>query len=118
MSNHSNSSEVHEAHQVMIEVPNSINQLERTLKQKNRVEELAGKLDGWMGPSLMVLGDLRHEGLLMENNKPRKVLLFQRMLVITKPKEDQRLQFKTYIQVITLTSKFFLYFYLDFLFLF
>lgn len=91
---------MHEAHQVMIEVPNSINQLERTLKQKNRVHELAGKLDGWTGPSsLLVLGDLRHEGLLMENNRPRHVLLFQSMLLITKPKEDQRLQFKTFIQV-------------------
>lgn len=83
----------------MIEVPNCINQLEKTLKQKNRVQELAGKLDGWMGPSLMVLGDLRHEGILMENNKPRNVLLFQTMLMITKPREDQRLLFKTYIQV-------------------
>lgn len=38
----------------------------------------------------------------MENNKPRKVLLFQRMLIITKQKEDNRLQFKAFIHVIIL----------------
>lgn len=48
---------------------------------------------------LTVLGDLKLEGLLMENNKPRIVLLFKTMLIITKKKEDNRLQFKTYIHV-------------------
>lgn len=35
----------------------------------------------------------------MENNKPRKVLLFATMLIIAKAKEDNRLQFKSYIHV-------------------
>lgn len=48
---------------------------------------------------LTVLGDLKLEGLLMENSKPRIVLLFRTMLIITKKKEDNRLQFKTYIHV-------------------
>jgi len=49
---------------------------------------------------LTVLGELRQEGLLMEqHNKQRLVLLFATMLIITKQKEDGRLQFKTYISV-------------------
>lgn len=48
---------------------------------------------------LTVLGELRLEGVLMENNKPRKVLLFATMLIIAKAKEDNRLQFKSYIHV-------------------
>lgn len=48
---------------------------------------------------LTVLGELKQEGILMENNKPRHVFLFQTMLIITKPKEDERLQFKQYICV-------------------
>jgi len=43
---------------------------------------------------------LLKEGLLMEqHNKQRLVLLFATMLIITKQKEDGRLQFKTYISV-------------------
>lgn len=48
---------------------------------------------------LTVLGELRLEGTLKENNKPRKVLLFTTMLIIAKAKEDNRLQFKSYIHV-------------------
>jgi len=48
---------------------------------------------------LTVLGDLKLEGPLMENNKPRIVLLFQTMLIITKKKEDNRLQYKNFIHV-------------------
>lgn len=47
-----------------------------------------------------MLRELRHEGLLMEqHNKPRQVLLFETMLIITKQKEDGRLQFKSLITV-------------------
>lgn len=83
----------------MKDVARHIDQVKKNLEQKNRVKELSGILDGWMGPDLTVLGDLRQEGLLMENSKPRVVFLFQTMLIITKPKEDKRLQFKTYIPV-------------------
>lgn len=48
---------------------------------------------------LTVLGELRHEGALLNNNKPREVFLFDTMLIIAKPKEDKRLQFKNYIHV-------------------
>ena len=48
---------------------------------------------------LTVLGDLKLEGPLMENSKPRVVLLFQTMLIITKKKEDNRLQYKNFIHV-------------------
>ncbi len=80
-------------------VARNIDQVKKNLEQKNRVKELSGILDGWMGPDMTVLGELRQEGLLMENGKPRIVFLFQTMLIITKPKEDKRLQFKTLIPV-------------------
>ena len=48
---------------------------------------------------LTVLGELRHEGVLVNNNKPREVFLFDTMMIIAKPKEDKRLQFKNYIHV-------------------
>ena len=93
--------EVKEAHGKMKDVARNIDQVKRKLEQKNRVKELSGILDGWLGPDLSVLGELKQEGLLMENNKPRIVFLFDTMLIITKPKEDKRLQFKTYIPVRT-----------------
>lgn len=83
----------------MKKVAFNINQVKRHIEQENRVKELCGILDGWLGPDLMVLGELKLEGDLMESNKPRTVLLFETMLIITKKKEDKRLQFKTYIHV-------------------
>lgn len=83
----------------MREVAKHIDQVKRSLEQQSRVKELSGILDGWLGPELTVLGDLRQEGVLMENSKARVVFLFKTMLIITKPKEDNRLQFKTYIHV-------------------
>ncbi|CRL06889.1 CLUMA_CG019434, isoform A [Clunio marinus] len=94
--------EVKEAHEMMKDVARNIDQVKKKLEQKNRVKELSGILDGWLGPDLTVLGELRQEGLLMENNKPRIIFLFETMLIITKPKEDKRLQFKTYIPCKTL----------------
>lgn len=84
---------------MMKDVARNIDQVKKKLEQKNRVKELSGILDGWLGPDLTVLGELRQEGRLMEQNKPRVVFLFETMLIITKPKEDKRLQFKTYIPV-------------------
>lgn len=108
---------------IMRQVAHNIDQVKRKQEQQSRVKELSGILDGWLGPGkcgshlsiflatklnplplptieLTVLGELRQEGLLMEqHNKQRLVLLFATMLIITKQKEDGRLQFKTYISV-------------------
>lgn len=83
----------------MKNVAQHIDQVKRHLEQQSRVRELSGILDGWLGPALIVLGDLVLEGILMENGKPRTVLLFETMLIITKKKEDNRLQFKASIMV-------------------
>lgn len=83
----------------MRNVAQHIDQVKRNLEQQSRVRELSGILDGWLGPELTVLGDLVVEGMLTENGKPRTVLLFERMLIITKKKEDNRLQYKTFINV-------------------
>lgn len=91
--------EVLQAHEIMRNVAQHIDQVKRNLEQQSRVRELSGILDGWLGPELTVLGDLVLEGMLTENGKPRTVLLFETMLIITKKKEDNRLQFKTYINV-------------------
>ncbi|GAB0100603.1 Dbl homology (DH) domain [Sergentomyia squamirostris] len=95
---HCDVAEVAQAYELMREVASNIDQVKRNLEQQSRVKELSGILDGWLGPELTVLGELRHEGMLMENSKPRAVFLFETMLIITKPKEDSRLQFKTYIK--------------------
>ncbi|XP_037910688.1 uncharacterized protein LOC119651261 [Hermetia illucens] len=91
------SEEVLQAHAIMREVARNIDQVKKKLEEKSRVKEVENILDGWLGPDLTVLGELKQEGILMENNKPRHVFLFQTMLIITKPKEDERLQFKQYI---------------------
>ena len=87
------------AHELMKKVAHNIDQVKTKLDQARLVKELAGILDGWLGPDLSVLGDLLHEGRLLEHSKPRIVLLFQTMLIIAKPKEDKRLQFRAYIPV-------------------
>ncbi|KAL5287930.1 PLEKHG1 family protein [Megaselia abdita] len=89
--------EVLKAYEIMCQVANDIDQVKRKLEQQSRVKELSGILDGWLGPELTVLGELKHEGMLMENNKHRMVFLFESMIIIAKPKEDSRLQFKHYI---------------------
>ncbi|KAH8355040.1 hypothetical protein KR093_004216, partial [Drosophila rubida] len=95
---HCDVKEVAEAYAIMRQVAHNIDQVKRKQEQQSRVKELSGILDGWMGPDLSVLRELRHEGLLMEqHNKPRQVLLFETMLIITKQKEDGRLQFKSLI---------------------
>ncbi|XP_067630317.1 uncharacterized protein GEFmeso isoform X2 [Eurosta solidaginis] len=94
---HCDVKEVLQAYEIMRQVARHIDQVKRKLEQQIRVKELSGILDGWLGPELTVLGELRQEGLLMEHNKPRMVFLFDTMLIITKPKEDTRLQFKSYI---------------------
>lgn len=83
----------------MKNVAHNIDQVKKKLEQQSRVKELAGIVDGWLGPDLSVLGELRQEGVLSEHAKPRVVLLFHTMLIITKPKEDKRLQFRAYIPV-------------------
>uniref|UniRef100_A0A1B0BNH0 DH domain-containing protein n=1 Tax=Glossina palpalis gambiensis TaxID=67801 RepID=A0A1B0BNH0_9MUSC len=94
---HCDIKEVMQAYEIMRQVARNIDQVKRKLEQQTRVKELSGILDGWLGPELTVLGELRLEGVLMESNKPRKVLLFSSMLIIAKAKEDNRLQFKSYI---------------------
>ncbi|XP_054090336.1 uncharacterized protein LOC105218115 isoform X2 [Zeugodacus cucurbitae] len=94
---HCDVKEVLQAYEIMRQVARNIDQVKRKLEQQIRVKELSGILDGWLGPELTVLGELRQEGLLMEHNKPRMVFLFDTMLIITKSKEDNRLQFKSYI---------------------
>ncbi|XP_034478361.1 myosin-M heavy chain isoform X2 [Drosophila innubila] len=95
---HCDVKEVAEAYAIMRQVAHNIDQVKKKQEQQSRVKELSGILDGWMGPDLSVLRELRHEGLLMEqHNKARQVLLFETMLIITKQKEDGRLQFKSLI---------------------
>uniref|UniRef100_A0A182NHE0 DH domain-containing protein n=1 Tax=Anopheles dirus TaxID=7168 RepID=A0A182NHE0_9DIPT len=94
---HCSDQQVALAHELMKKVAHNIDQVKTKLDQARLVKELAGILDGWLGPDLSVLGDLLHEGRLAEHTKPRIVLLFQTMLIIAKPKEDKRLQFRAYI---------------------
>lgn len=83
----------------MISVAKHIDQVKGDYECKSRVREYASILDGWLGPDLTVFGNLILDGTLRENNKQRLVLLFETMLIITKEKEDKRLQFKHFISV-------------------
>lgn len=83
----------------MIDVAKHIDQVKGDHECKSRVREYYNILDGWLGPDFSVFGNLILDGTLRENNKPRLVLLFEKMLIITKEKEDKRLQYKNYIPV-------------------
>lgn len=83
----------------MINIAKHIDQVKGDHECKNKVREYASILDNWTGPELTVFGNLILDGTLRENNKQRLVLLFETMLIITKEKEDRRLQFKHSIWV-------------------
>ncbi|XP_026482657.1 pleckstrin homology domain-containing family G member 1-like, partial [Ctenocephalides felis] len=89
---------IEKASKLMTDVAHHIDEVKRHLEQQSRVQELEGSLDGWLGPSLTVLGELCLEGTLQErNHKSRQVFLFEKMLLITKRKEDGRLAYKSHI---------------------
>ncbi|XP_076294425.1 guanine nucleotide exchange factor in mesoderm isoform X2 [Lasioglossum baleicum] len=76
-----------------------INAMKRRHEHAVRVQEIQSLLYGWPGPDLTTSGELVAEGRFrMRGAKaPRHAFLFDRMLLLTKKKEDGLLVYKAHI---------------------
>lgn len=86
----------------MTDIAKHINAMKRRHEHAVRVQEIQSLLYGWPGPDLTTSGELVAEGRFrMRGAKaPRHVFLFDRMLLLTKKKEDGLLVYKAHIMVI------------------
>lgn len=85
----------------MTGIAKHINAMKRRHEHAVRVQEIQSLLYGWLGPDLTTSGELVAEGRFrMRGAKaPRHAFLFDRMLLLTKKKEDSFLVYKDHIMV-------------------
>lgn len=85
----------------MTGIAKHINAMKRRHEHAVRVQEIQSLLYGWPGPDLTTSGELVAEGRFrMRGAKaPRHAFLFDRMLLLTKKKEDGLLVYKAHIMV-------------------
>ncbi|XP_076396774.1 guanine nucleotide exchange factor in mesoderm isoform X2 [Megachile rotundata] len=83
----------------MTGIARHINAMKRRHEHAVRVQEIQSLLYGWSGPDLTTSGELVAEGRFrMRGAKaPRHAFLFDRMLLLTKKKEDGLLVYKAHI---------------------
>ncbi|XP_076162588.1 guanine nucleotide exchange factor in mesoderm isoform X2 [Ptiloglossa arizonensis] len=83
----------------MTGIAKHINAMKRRHEHAVRVQEIQSLLYGWPGPDLTTNGELVAEGRFrMRGAKaPRHAFLFDRMLLLTKKKEDGLLVYKAHI---------------------
>nr|XP_033332725.1 uncharacterized protein LOC117224128 isoform X1 [Megalopta genalis] len=83
----------------MTGIAKHINAMKRRHEHAVRVQEIQSLLYGWPGPDLTTSGELVAEGRFrMRGAKaPRHAFLFDRMLLLTKKKEDGLLVYKAHI---------------------
>ncbi|XP_012234492.1 uncharacterized protein GEFmeso isoform X2 [Linepithema humile] len=83
----------------MTGIAKHINAMKRRHEHAVRVQEIQSLLYGWLGPDLTTSGELVAEGRFrMQGAKgPRHAFLFDRMLLLTKKKEDGLLVYKAHI---------------------
>ncbi|KAL0116532.1 hypothetical protein PUN28_009889 [Cardiocondyla obscurior] len=83
----------------MTGIAKHINAMKRRHEHAVRVQEIQSLLYGWLGPDLTTSGELIAEGRFrMRGAKaPRHAFLFDRMLLLTKKKEDGLLVYKAHI---------------------
>ncbi|XP_018369678.1 PREDICTED: uncharacterized protein LOC108765449 isoform X1 [Trachymyrmex cornetzi] len=83
----------------MTGIAKHINAMKRRHEHAVRVQEIQSLLYGWLGPDLTTSGELVAEGRFrMRGAKaPRHAFLFDRMLLLTKKKEDSLLIYKAHI---------------------
>ncbi|XP_014605702.1 PREDICTED: uncharacterized protein LOC106787664 isoform X1 [Polistes canadensis] len=83
----------------MTGIAKHINAMKRRHEHAVRVQEIQSLLYGWSGPDLTTSGELIAEGRFrMRGAKaPRHAFLFDRMLLLTKKKEDGLLVYKAHI---------------------
>lgn len=85
----------------MTDIAKHINDMKKRHEHAVRVQEIQSLLYGWLGPDLTRYGELIAEGQFrMRGAKgPRHVFLFDRMIFLTKKKEDGFLVYKAHIMV-------------------
>lgn len=85
----------------MTSVASSINNMKRKHEHAVRVHEIQSQLYGWTGPDLTTLGELIAEGSFRVNGARgrRHVLLFDKILLMAKKKQDGALAYKFHIEV-------------------
>jgi len=85
----------------MTGIARHINAMKRRHEHAVRVQEIQSLLYGWPGPDLTTSGELVAEGRfrLRRAKAPRHAFLFDRMLLLTKKKEDGLLVYKAHIMV-------------------
>lgn len=85
----------------MTDIAKHINAMKRRHEHAVRVQEIQSLLYGWPGPDLTTSGELVAEGRFrMRGAKaPRHAFLFDRMILLTKKKEDGLLVYKAHIMV-------------------
>ncbi|XP_029167084.1 uncharacterized protein LOC114937670 [Nylanderia fulva] len=83
----------------MTGIAKHINAMKRRHEHAVRVQEIQSLLYGWLGPDLTTGGELVAEGRFrMRGAKaPRHAFLFDRMLLLTKKREDGLLVYKAHI---------------------
>lgn len=83
----------------MTDIAKHINAMKRRHEHAVRVQEIQSLLYGWSGPDLTTSGELVAEGRFrMRGAKaPRHAFLFDRMILLTKKKEDGLLVYKAHI---------------------
>ncbi|OXU31347.1 hypothetical protein TSAR_012692 [Trichomalopsis sarcophagae] len=91
--------------QAMTGIARHINAMKRKHEHAVRVQEIQSLLYGWPGPDLTTSGELIAEGSFrMRGAKaPRHAFLFDRMLLLTKKREDGLLVYKAHILCSNLT---------------
>jgi hypothetical protein len=87
--------------EAMTGIARHINAMKRKHEHAVRVQEIQSLLYGWSGPDLTTSGELIAEGSFrMRGAKaPRHAFLFDRMLLLTKKREDSLLVYKAHILV-------------------
>ncbi|CAG2064447.1 unnamed protein product, partial [Timema podura] len=94
-------SDIVEALSAMTGIAHHINNMKRRHEHAVRVQEIQSLLYGWEGEDLTTFGELCAEGTFrMSGAKAlRHAFLFDKMLLITKKKEEGILGYKTHIMV-------------------
>uniref|UniRef100_T1KLW1 DH domain-containing protein n=1 Tax=Tetranychus urticae TaxID=32264 RepID=T1KLW1_TETUR len=91
--------DIRQALSVMTNIAAHINEMKRKHEHAVRVQEIQSLLCGWMGQDLTTYGELVAEGSfrMLGAKAVRHLFLFEKMLLITKKKEDGLLCYKALI---------------------
>lgn len=85
----------------MTSVADHINNMKRKHEIAVRIQEIQSQLYGWIGSDLTTLGDLIAEGSFRVGGVKgrRHIFLFDKVLLLTKCKQDGNFVYKSHIMV-------------------